>query len=108
VPAPFIFSSTEGYALCHSILRPVLPYDPHDYELEGVCKALDGVNILAILPTGSGKTGLLSMFLIVVRALVANSSLCLTVRNFPENPAMLVICPTNYIEHQIVRGHTRY
>src|ERR1700733_8325798 len=37
VPAPFISSFTEGYALCRRILRPILPYHPHDYELEGVC-----------------------------------------------------------------------
>jgi len=105
-PAPFIFSSSEGYALCRSILRPLLPYDPHDYQLEGICNALDGVDVLAILPTGSGKTGFLSMFLLVVRALVNDPSLCPRARKFPKNPAILVICPTNYIEHQIVRDQT--
>jgi superfamily II DNA/RNA helicase len=104
-PAPFLFSSAEGYALCRRILRPLLPYDPHDYQLEGICKALDGVDVLAILPTGSGKTGLLSMFLLVVRALAQDPSLCPTAKKFPKNPAILVICPTNFIEHQIVRDN---
>jgi hypothetical protein len=47
-PAPFSFSSPEGYALCRSILKPLLPYDPHDHQLEGICKALDGVDVLAL------------------------------------------------------------
>jgi hypothetical protein len=45
----YVFNSSEGYALCRDIL---LPYDPHDYQLEGICKALDGVDVLAVLPTG--------------------------------------------------------
>jgi hypothetical protein len=98
-PAPFNFISSEGYTLCRGILRPLLPYDPHDYLLEGRCKALDGVDVLAILPTGSGKTGFLSRFLLVVRALVNNVALCPEARKFPKNPAIFVICPTNYIEH---------
>jgi hypothetical protein len=66
------------------------------------------LTVLVIFPTGSGETGLLSMFLIVIRALVACSSLRPTAGKFSKNPAMLVVCPTNYIEHQIVREHACY
>jgi hypothetical protein len=53
---PFIFSSTEGHALCRRILKELLPYDPHDVQIEGICKVMDNVDLFAILATGSGKT----------------------------------------------------
>ena len=59
-PLPFLFSSPEGFALCRRILSEHLPYDPHDFQIEGICKVLDRVDLLAILATGSGKTGFLS------------------------------------------------
>lgn len=36
-------------------------YPPHDYQLEGVRKALD---VLAITPTGSGQSGFLGIYLL--------------------------------------------
>jgi len=36
-----------------------LEYEPHDWQVEGVCQSLDGVDLLAITPTGSGKNQLL-------------------------------------------------
>ena len=59
-PPKIIFSSDEGFKLCQQILEAQLPYSPHDFQIEGICKALDSVDLLAILATGSGKTGFLS------------------------------------------------
>ena len=59
-PKRFVFSSDEGFKLCQQILEAQLPYSPHDFQIEGICKALDSVDLLAILATGSGKTGFLS------------------------------------------------
>lgn len=56
-PESFRWSSPEGYRLARTILQPSLPFDPHDYQLEGVCKILDGYDLLAVIPTGAGKTG---------------------------------------------------
>lgn len=65
----FCWSPPAGYDLCRKILRDSnLPYVPHDYQVEGVCKTLDGIDLLAITPTGSGKTGYLSMYMLVVLA----------------------------------------
>jgi len=100
-PAPFIFSSDEGYALCRHILKDLLPYEPHDVQIEGVCKVLDHIDLFAILPTGSGKTSFLSMYMLVVLANQKDPSLCPTAK-FPENPCLLAICPTKYLEHQMV------
>lgn len=68
-PAPFLFSSEAGYALCRRILKELLPYEPHDVQIEGVCKALDKIDLFAVLPTGSGKTSFLSMYMLVVLAI---------------------------------------
>ncbi|KAL0956775.1 hypothetical protein HGRIS_002895 [Hohenbuehelia grisea] len=55
---PFKWSTPAGWELCQSILTDLrLGYEPHDFQIEGVCKSLDGVDLMAITPTGSGKTG---------------------------------------------------
>jgi superfamily II DNA or RNA helicase len=93
--------------LCLRILLPFLPFHPHDYQIKGVCAALDRKDILAILPTGSGKTGLFFMYLLAIRALKVDPSLCPRwVRNkkILEKPLIIAVCPTIYLEHQIVCG----
>ena len=101
VVKPFIFSTPEGYTLCCRILKEHIPYEPHDVQIEGICKTLDNIDLFAVLATGSGKTGFLSMYMLVVRAIKKKPSLCPTA-NFPDNPCTLVICPTKYLEHQMV------
>jgi hypothetical protein len=102
-PTPFMFSSPEGFALCWRILDAHLSYSPHDFQIEGICKVLDRVDLLAILATGTGKTGFLSMYMLVVLAIKKDPSLCLTAK-FPDNPCLLAICPTKYLEHQMVHA----
>ena len=46
-----------------------LPFDPHDYQLDGVCQVLDGLDLLAVTPTGSGKTGFVYILLLVLQGL---------------------------------------
>ncbi|KAJ7574897.1 hypothetical protein C8J56DRAFT_871901 [Mycena floridula] len=94
------FLSHTGIALCHTILRPLLPFTPHDYQIQGVCAALDGLDVFAILPTSAGKTGLFYMFILVARAISVNPDIC-PWKSFPENPVLIAICPTNYIENQL-------
>ena len=53
----FSFDSPPGHALISRIVQCYVPYVPHDYVLEGVGKVLDGSDLVAITPTGSGKTG---------------------------------------------------
>lgn len=67
-PENFKFGSTAGYTLCRQILAEKLPYEPHDVQIEGICQLLDGVDLFAILGTGSGKTGFISMYMLVVLA----------------------------------------
>ena len=43
VPKAFTFSSPEGHTLCRLILAALLPYEPHDFQIEGIYQMLDGV-----------------------------------------------------------------
>jgi hypothetical protein len=52
-PKPFVFSSPEGYTLYHRILKEHIQYEPHDVQIEGICKVLDNVDLFAILATRS-------------------------------------------------------
>jgi superfamily II DNA/RNA helicase len=99
----FTWSSPDGYKLVRRILEPTpVPYVPHDHQLEGVCKSLDGVNLFAITPTGSGKTSYYIIYIIVVLAVVKDPSLCPSAK-FPQNPCLLVICPTIPLQLEMVR-----
>lgn len=40
---PFLLSSCEGIHLCRSIISRHLLCHPHDVQIEGICKLLDGV-----------------------------------------------------------------
>lgn len=98
----FQFYSPEGFALVRRILLSALPtFEPHTYQMDGVCKVLDKIDLVAVTPTGSGKTGLLFLTIIVMISVAANPSLCPDV-TFPKDPAIVVVCPTNSIEQQLV------
>jgi hypothetical protein len=63
------FSTPDGLHLARKVLRPLLPYDPHDDQLEGICKMIDGINLMALTRTGSGKTGYFTMYMLFLLAL---------------------------------------
>jgi ATP-dependent helicase YprA (DUF1998 family) len=84
------------------ILVDGLPFEPHDDQIVGVCKTLDGIDILIISATGSGKSGYFFMVLIVIIAINDNPQLCPSAK-FKKDPAMIVLCPTNALEVDMVR-----
>ena len=80
---PFKWSSPTGQVICRKILKDTtLKYELHDWQVEGVCQSLDGVDLLAITPTGSGKTSYYMMYILVILAILKDHSLCPTVK-FP-------------------------
>lgn len=98
----FKFYSPSGFSLTRKILLSALPnFEPHHYQLDGICKVLDGIDLVAVTPTGSGKTGYLFLTILVMIAISKTPSLCRTVK-FPADPAIVVVCPTNSIEQQMV------
>ena len=96
------FSSPEGRQFVRSILRPQLPFDPHDDQLEGICQSLDGEDLVAIAATGSGKTGFFSMYMLMLRALSSNPNMCRPSRKICKDPVMVVVCPTVGLEEDMV------
>lgn len=110
--ARFLFSSPAGFRLVREILSKHIPYQPHDWQLEGVCKLLDGRDLVAILPTGAGKTGYFTMFMLVLVELSRNPSLSDPPVFIPEDPCMIVVYPTNGLEEEqvsnCVRGPGKY
>ncbi|EGO30282.1 hypothetical protein SERLADRAFT_404528 [Serpula lacrymans var. lacrymans S7.9] len=82
---PFQFNTPIGHALARKILAKTLPFEPHDYQIEGVCQCLDGKDLLAIVLTGGGKT---TYFYIPPKYV-------------PANPAMVIVSPTNGLEEEM-------
>ncbi|KAJ6623005.1 P-loop containing nucleoside triphosphate hydrolase protein, partial [Mycena sp. CBHHK59/15] len=96
----FKFYSPLGFELVRNILLGVLPsFEPHHYQMDGICKVLDGVDLVAVTPTGSGKTAYLFLTILVMMAISKTPLLCPAVK-FPKDPAIVVVCPTNSIEQQ--------
>jgi ATP-dependent helicase YprA (DUF1998 family) len=103
-PSHTVYTTAPGRVLVHQILSQCEPIsiEPHDYQCEGICRSLDGDDVIATMATGAGKTGLLSFLMLVVRAISRDPSLALQNRTFPKDPCMLVICPTKALEEDMV------
>ncbi|KAF8173483.1 P-loop containing nucleoside triphosphate hydrolase protein [Pholiota molesta] len=93
----FKFSSPEGWHLCRRIIAQRLPYGPHDYQLSGITAVLDGIDMLAISATGSGKLAYIYMLMHIILGIVESPELC-PMAKFPKDPAILVIYPTTALE----------
>ncbi|KAJ7846781.1 hypothetical protein B0H13DRAFT_1907626 [Mycena leptocephala] len=86
----FTFHSPKGFDLVRKILLEALPtFEPHTYQMDGICKVLDGIDLVAVTPTGSGKTGFFFLTILVMIAIAANPSLCPGV-TFPKDPVIVV------------------
>ena len=55
-------SNSDGHLLVRRLLRPRLPHDLHDYIIEGLCKAVDGVHHQQIVHLVSGFQRFLEVF----------------------------------------------
>jgi hypothetical protein len=97
----FKFSSPEGWHLCRRIIAQRLPYGPHDYQLSGITAVLDGIDMLAISATGSGKSAYIYMLMHIILGIVESPELC-PMAKFPKDPAILVIYPTTALEEDQV------
>ncbi|KAJ7090972.1 hypothetical protein C8R43DRAFT_1092496 [Mycena crocata] len=77
--------------------------------MDGICKVLDGVDLVAVTPTGSGKTAYLFLSILVMIAISKAPSLCPAVK-FPMDAVkhsgeirdvLYAVCPTNSIVQKI-------
>ncbi|KAF8232529.1 hypothetical protein L208DRAFT_1271654, partial [Tricholoma matsutake] len=95
-----VYNIPAGCALVQKILAECLPpsFEPHDYWIEGICPAMDGEDVLATMATGTGKTGFFIFLMLVIHAISQDPSLALRGITFPEDPAMIVVCPTKALQ----------
>ncbi|KAL1727521.1 P-loop containing nucleoside triphosphate hydrolase protein [Schizophyllum commune] len=103
----FKFVSREGEALIKKILLQEAKIEPHDHQLEVLTHALDRVDTLATIYTGGGKSGYIWMLDIILRALVKDPTLCPHFK-VPENPLIIVICPTLALEEDLALKVEKY
>ena len=103
----YLFSNLEGHKLARKILQPQLPYDPHDAQIKDICKAIDGVDIMVLTPTGTGKTGYLTMYMLLVQLLVADSGLVKPwKKKVCQKLVMVNVFPTNGVEEEMVHRNS--
>ena len=96
-------SNSEGHALARQLLRSRLPHDLHDYILEAICKAVDGIHVLLVVKTGGGKTGLFYGYALLLQALRELETPCpLLKRTFPSDPVLIAVYPTKGLEEEMV------
>ncbi|KIJ58459.1 hypothetical protein HYDPIDRAFT_190803 [Hydnomerulius pinastri MD-312] len=99
----FKFTSDEGQALCKSILAKArMPFDTHDYQLDAITHLLDGIDVLFVTATGSGKTDAFIRLMHIMLALSKDHELYPQAKKFPRDPVMLVVCPTKALELDMV------
>jgi superfamily II DNA/RNA helicase len=89
------YDTHGGRRLCKKILAKYVTYDPHDYILDGICPVMDGFDLLATTPTGSGKAGYL---ILLIRNIATDRTLAIAKEIFPRDPVMIVVCPTMALE----------
>jgi hypothetical protein len=77
-----VYNSLEGRNLSRRIFTKYLPFDPHEYQLDGICPVMDGFDLLATTPCGSGKTGYLIMLMLVVCDISADLTWALIRKSF--------------------------
>ena len=99
----FLFSSETGKELVCEILRDLWPHTPRDYQIEAVAKLLDGINVLAILPTSASKTTILVMLMLLL------DHIQLSPQRFPspQLPPFSTRDPTFFHDDSISRSYKR-
>ena len=103
IPSHTVYTTEAGRVLVCQILsqcKPV-PIEPHDYQCKGICRSLDGDDVIATMAMDAGKTGFL-LLVIPGRAISRDPSLALQGCTFPKDPCMLVICHTKALEEDMV------
>jgi len=99
-----VYNTQAGCNLVTDILAKNQPrsIEPHDYQLEGICHSLDGVDVVATMATGAGKTGFYCFLMLVIRAISQDLTMALSEMMFPKNPCMLLISPTKALQQDMV------
>jgi len=93
IPPPFDWStrlqynwySVEGVEKLRCTVAPSLLYDPDPFQLKCTARVLNGQDVLCVSATGSGKSALIYLASIARKGTIT-----------------LVVCPTNFLESDLV------
>lgn len=103
---PFKFDSVAGCKIIRNIAtdrKLFEPHGPHDFSIQAVASALDRRDVLIRTACGGGKTGTLALMAIVLAELIANPKCAPDFEVwYHKDPLILIICPTNELEIDIV------
>ena len=103
------FSSLKGLHFARKVLQPFLLYDSHDDQLEGSCKMINGINLMALMHTSSGKTDYFTMYMLLLLALSKDPSIVAPAKKYvPKNPVMVLVFPTNGVEEVLQHSQSIY
>ena len=103
MPELFGLSNSEGHTLAWELLHSHLRHDLHDYILEAICKAVDGIHVLLMVKTGGGKTSLFYGYALLLQALRELETPCpFLKRTSPSDPVLIAVYPTKGLEEEMV------
>jgi superfamily II DNA helicase RecQ len=77
--------SVEGIEKLRHLMGPSLPYNPDRFQLGCTTRMMDGQDVLCLSATGDGKSALIYLASIARKGTIT-----------------LVICPTNFLESDLV------
>ena len=52
-------------------------FEPHDYQIDGICPAMDGEDILVTIVTGTGKTRFFILLMLAIKVISQDPTLAL-------------------------------
>jgi hypothetical protein len=93
------FDTQVEHSLACKLLEEKFPYPLHDYVIEDLCKALDGIHILSVVQTGGSKLSYFSGYVLLLQELNKYPRFC---KSIPSNPLMIVVYPTKGLEEEQV------
>ena len=63
---------------------------------------IDGINLMALTRTGSGKTGYFTMYMLLLLALSKDPRIVMPAKkSVPKNPVMVLVFPTDGVEEEM-------
>lgn len=81
----FDWRSPEGLATLRSLVEPILPFTPEDFQIYDSACVLDGRDVACFTATGSGKTAIIYIPALVKKEMIT-----------------VVVEPTNLLEDDMV------
>ena len=104
VDVGYSYASVHGQETVRHILEAAWGASPHDHQVVVLGQLPDGFDVLAVTPTGSGKTESI-IFLIKILRILAQDREHAHGREFKKNAVVLAVCPTKLLMEDMVSSY---